>query len=742
MTNQNPRKQPLTTLDSTTCLVAKQLNKFKRLRRSALQYLRGTLGLGIALDRDAFTALLKVDEAQHENPPVDSIVLFRLPHKVKPGWYVLSVQPGAHALGSHLSLGQASRAVTLPLIHPETNKRIVRIISSDEIIVSADSPKRHFIDCSLSFVRVTQGFALNRQLQKIANNAQCPAPLFQLRKQTLGELTHAGVKPSGTQASSINDCYNALIERRVRPYPYDSWTQMHTTSHTMFCTDDDKFTPEPVAINQLPLNCPITSLPGNISEPVMLIDPSVMADSAQSLDQSIQWDNHTQQIINRCLHENPDTEVLYFDHDTQDEHGKKLKPVYKPAWNPRLLLSGNYIGAAIVIRPWAYAQAINNIKNHRTDHSHTSLYQWLLALRTLLKNDQVFRIPRVLYTVTVPNDETVPNAHCEATGMLCHPSDLDELTQHLNDNKIGAKARIHNTLPSLDIQFDTLSKPPSVDIIIPTRDRIDLLSQCVEPLIALTEYSNYTITIVDNNSQEAGTESYLKSLVKKHGGLVKVLSWPKEFNYSAINNYAASVSQQDVLVLLNNDTEITHSNWLHELISELEMPNTGCVGAKLLYPSGRIQHAGIMTGERAVAGHAYRFFSEIDTGYLGRLKSPHNVAAVTAACLAIRKKLFDKIGGLDEQHLSVAFNDVDLCLKVRAQGFDVTWTPKVQLNHHESVSRGLDETEAKAKRFAAEIQYMRFHWGDFLDQDCAWHPIFDLQNDHWEIAPWCRVETP
>jgi len=246
-----------------------------------------------------------------------------------------------------------------------------------------------------------------------------------------------------------------------------------------------------------------------------------------------------------------------------------------------------------------------------------------------------------------------------------------------------------------------------------------VLATCIRSIRSLTRYPDYEIIIVDNGSVQDATRRLFKEFAADPA--IRILSRPEPFNFSRLNNAAARAATGAILGLINNDIEVTHAAWLDEMVALAIRPETGCVGAKLMYPDGRLQHAGVVIGLGGVAGHAHRFARADDPGYLGRLRSVHEVGAVTAACLVIRREVYDAVGGLDEE-LTVAFNDVDFCLKVHAAGYLNLWTPFAALIHHESASRGRDLTPAKAKRFADEHASMQRRWGAQLLGDPYYSP--------------------
>jgi len=245
---------------------------------------------------------------------------------------------------------------------------------------------------------------------------------------------------------------------------------------------------------------------------------------------------------------------------------------------------------------------------------------------------------------------------------------------------------------------------PLVSLLIPTKDHVELLSTCIESILNKTNYSNYEILILDNSSQEQTTLDYLNKI--SQNPKVQVLKYNKPFNFSAINNFGAQKANGEILGFLNNDIEVISHDWMTEMVSHANRDEIGCVGAKLIYDNETIQHGGVILGIGKVAGHSHKHFNRNDAGYLGRLKAVQNLSAVTAACLFIRKETFDAVRGYNESKLAIAFNDVDLCLKVRQKGFRNLWTPYAELYHHESVSRGRITDSKKRKQFAQEKNFM------------------------------------
>jgi len=279
-----------------------------------------------------------------------------------------------------------------------------------------------------------------------------------------------------------------------------------------------------------------------------------------------------------------------------------------------------------------------------------------------------------------------------------------------------------------------------VTIVIPTRDRVDVLRKCVEGLLDRTDYPDFEIVIIDNQSKEPETRAYLDQLTRDLR--IRILSYDAPFNFSAINNFAVARATGSLLCLLNNDIEVINHDWLTEMVSHAVRTGIGAVGALLYYPDGRIQHGGVVTGLGGVAAHIPTGLHRGDLGYLGRAALAQNLSAVTAACLVMPKAVFEEVGGFNEKDLAVTFNDVDLCLRIREAGYRIVWTPYAELYHHESASRGSDIDPDNAARSKAETAYMLRRWNHGLDHDPYYNPNLRLDGPAFDLAFPPRVEKP
>lgn len=276
-----------------------------------------------------------------------------------------------------------------------------------------------------------------------------------------------------------------------------------------------------------------------------------------------------------------------------------------------------------------------------------------------------------------------------------------------------------------------LKDTPKVSILIPNKDNVKILKTCLDSIWNKTSYSNYEIVIVENNSEEEQTFAYYEEIKDR----VNIVTWVGGWNYAAINNFGYKYTTGEYILLLNSDTEVINPAWIEEMLVFAQKSDIGIVGAKLFFPNGQIQHAGVTVGILGVAGHAFHEYDRDARGYMNRAVSVQELSAVTAACLMIKRSVFDQVGGFNEGY-AVAFNDVDLCLRVRKAGFKVIYTPYATLYHHESITRGTDtQSEEKMKRFAGEVDRFKRDWRDFLyGGDPYYNRNLSLENDCFQVA--------
>ncbi|HTB80509.1 MAG TPA: glycosyltransferase family 2 protein [Opitutaceae bacterium] len=442
------------------------------------------------------------------------------------------------------------------------------------------------------------------------------------------------------------------------------------------------------------------------------------------LDHDDELAPHALLCVAEAILARPGVEVIYSDEDKIDEHGFRFDPHFKPDWNPDLLTSQNYFSHLTAYRT-ATLRAIGGFRP-----GFEGSQDWDVALRMVerVQPQNIHHIPRVLYhwraidgsTATHPDEKNY-------AGMSARRA----LEEHFS--RTGRKASLHMVRGGhWHVQYPRPEPPPLVTIIIPTRNGRKLLTTCVESIFARTSYPNFEILIADNDSDDPGLAAFYEGM--KARGRFEVLSCPGPFNFSAINNRAVQHARGKIIGLLNNDLEIIHAEWLDEMVSHAVRPEIGAVGAKLFYPNFRIQHAGVITGLGGVAGHAFKGLPRQEPGLKYRPHLVQNLSAVTAACLIIRKSVYLEAGGFNEDQLKVAFNDVDFCLKVQALGYRNLYTPFAELIHHESASRGTEDTPEKIRRFAQEVEFIKGRWGDRLLNDPAYNPNFSLNSENFALA--------
>jgi GT2 family glycosyltransferase len=407
----------------------------------------------------------------------------------------------------------------------------------------------------------------------------------------------------------------------------------------------------------------------------------------------------------KLLQERPEADLIYSDEDQIDDKGNRSNPYFKPGWSPDLLLSTNYVSHLSVYR----RSLLEEIGGFREGFDGCQDYD--LVLRATERTDEVHYVPKVLYhrRAGLPGLSGADKSQLRDRTRLA-------LSEALK--RRGLEGSVENgRLPNRFRVRLKIKGEPKVSIIIPTRDNVSFLRRCLESVERLTTYRNYELLIVDNDSRDQATVEYLASTPHR------VIPFREAFNYSRINNFAVSQAEGEYVLLLNDDTEVISGGWLEAMLEHAQRPEVGAVGARLLYPDGRIQHAGVIVGvgspwEPGVAMHSHQFYSSESPGYAGALMVTTNYSAVTAACMLFRKSLFDELGGMEEENLPIQFNDVELCLRMRERGYYIVYTPYAELYHHESVTRGHWSGDR------TENLYMRERWGEVMDRDPYYNPNF------------------
>lgn len=704
---------------------------------------------------------------------------FRLGSSLPPGWYMAEVQmqvtDGMADARFYLDAGDGESEVMsygLPIRSGRLAKRLLKLSAKSRLRFDPMSRSGVFTLQHFRLVRVTQRMALNRLYKKLQSLPMPPASV-------------------GGDMRNLDECclaYDALFEPR-RPgdtVSYERWLE-DIESPQILSLEQQKeemsaWDSRPVISVLLPTyNTPevllrecIDSVLGQtypywqlciaddastLPEVRAVIEEYALADSRICFTQR-KHNGHISECSNSALelasgefvalldHDDclpahalfevvkaikahPQAQIIYSDEDKLDLQGRRCNPFFKPDWSPDLLYSQNYMTHLLVYRH----QLLREVGGFRKGYEGSQDYDLLLrCIASLPEATQknILHIPKVLYHWRMTEQSTAMGHERKD---YATPAALRALQDFMDQCHPGADVEV--VQPGIyRTRWPLPTMEPLVSLIIPTRDGLDELRTCIESIWEKTTYSNFEILVVDNQSTCLDTLAYIRELEinAKYKGRVRVLKYNHPFNYSAINNFAAAHASGDILGLINNDVEVIDGGWLSEMISHALRSEIGCVGAKLYYPDGSLQHAGVVLGIGGVAGHSHKYFPGNSEGYFGRLRTQHNVSAVTGAALIVRKAVFDKVGGLDEERLTVAFNDVDFCLKVRQAGYRNLWTPFAGLYHHESKTRGAENTPEKAARFAAECNVMMERWGNYLKNDCFYNKNLTLVAEDYSLS--------
>ncbi|KVZ11900.1 glycosyl transferase family 2 [Burkholderia stagnalis] len=426
----------------------------------------------------------------------------------------------------------------------------------------------------------------------------------------------------------------------------------------------------------------------------------------------------------------PRARMFYSDEDKLSVDGKRTSPYFKSDWNPQLFLAQNMF-SHFGIYETALAREAGGF---RKGFEGSQDYDLALRCVELAGHDSVVHIPHVLYHWRVAPGSTASSGSEKPYALLAAIRALEEhLARTHTRATVEHPCDQHSTLR---VRYALPQPAPKISILIPTRDGLSLIKQCIDSIFAKTNYPDYEIIVIDNGSVKSETLTYFESL--KSEPRIRVIRDDSPFNYSALNNRAAALATGDYLCLLNNDIEIISPEWLDELVGIASQPGNGAVGAALWYPNDTLQHGGVVIGLGGVAGHMHTLLPRGGFGYFCRAAAAQNLSAVTAACLVIRKSIYLEVGGLNEE-LAVAFNDVDFCLRVREAGYRNVWTPFAELYHHESATRGSDMDPDKYQRFVGEVRWMEQRWGDHLELDPAYNPNLTLSGHD---APFAFADPP
>ena len=426
------------------------------------------------------------------------------------------------------------------------------------------------------------------------------------------------------------------------------------------------------------------------------------------------------------INRHPDARIFYSDEDKLDERGRRFDPYFKSDFNHVLLLAQNMISHLGVYR----RDLVVSLGGFRPGYEGAQDHDLALRCAAAVSRDEIVHIPRILYHWRAVAGSTAVSSAAKPTAITAAQR---AVTEHVRLFDHGATVEPAAEAPMfLRIRHSLLTPAPLTSIVICTRDHESLLRTAIESILSKTTYPNYEIVVLDNGSRDVGTLDYLSTIAPRPG--ITVIRDDSPFNYSRLNNTAVRHARGQVLCLLNDDIEVLTPGWLDEMVSFALQTDVGAVGARLWYPDGTLQHGGVIIGIDGVAGHAHPRLAKGDRGYFCRAVLQQELSAVTGACLAVRRDVFEEVGGLDEQ-LAVAFNDVDLCLRIRAAGYRNIWTPFAELIHHESASRGYEDNPEKRARFQREIHFMQNRWGDVLQTDPYYNPNLSMRLGDYTLAP-------
>ena len=421
----------------------------------------------------------------------------------------------------------------------------------------------------------------------------------------------------------------------------------------------------------------------------------------------------------------PDAPVIFGDEDQIDATGRRFAPWFKPDFGDDLFLCQNGLGRAVFFKKATWQSL--------TLPSATGLDEAIYGAAleaTLASSRDPLHCPGILVHVGGGSVVSSRTRVLQLAGSTRRP--VVESFVARRESLAGTRVEGPDPHGFLRLCHPLPDPLPLVSIVIPTRDRKDLLEACINSLHRATSYRNKEVIILDNDSVEPQTKAYFASLAQRPD--VRIVPAPGPFNYSRLVNLGASHARGEFLMTLNNDIEAFEPDWLHELVCQASRPGVGLVGCLLLYPDRSVQHAGVIVGLSGVAGHMYADAAPDDPGYAGRIYVTQDLSAVTGACQVMRRALFERLGGLDERHLAVAYNDIDFCLRVREAGLRVIYTPHARLLHHHSASRGSDIRVDRLASFTWEREYMRTRWADVIFDDPFFNPNLSLSGKRGRLA--------
>jgi len=641
----------------------------------------------------------------------------------RPGWYLLTVRIQSETLRSY---GLINRHQGRILVSGKRRRRLVRIgrrsqTTRFEILGVDDDP-------------------LVSELRLV------PQPLWRVRKLLATKLLrlHPAYSKESPKKRSFSQQwrdYNRLLSRlNFTLVGYDEWIERVELPALLEQDQQNAFASAEAVDNLASVNFAIwlwgqrdnkekcqrsiDSVSKQIAGAFQILPPDqqLLEEDQQTWIVFLQaGDQLAPQSLARCsnvIQAQRNAGILYTDEDKISPMGRRHSPQFKPAWNPDLLYSDPHYSHCWMIRADLCIRACEALN---ADAESPELYGITLEATALCEVDQIFHLPEVLYhRLDQPSEprSSSQTAH-RLQRFLARRGREVAVSHHPTGGHL-----IHWLLPDA---------PPLVSVIIATRDRGDLLRCCITSLAEHAQGNPPTeLILIDNGSSEPETLSYLAHLELQEN--VRVLRRPGKFNFAALNNEAVSLAHGELIALMNNDVEATHSGWLATMAAQALRPEIGAVGAKLLFPDGTIQHAGVLLGIGGIAGHAHKYLAAEDEGYQLRLHLAHNLSAVTAATLVVRKALFEEVGGFDAVNFAVNYNDVDFCLRLARAGYRNLFCPDAVLIHHESKSRGAPTSVDANEEWQRERQAMVNRWGAALLADPYYSPHLSLLEENLTLT--------
>ena len=397
---------------------------------------------------------------------------------------------------------------------------------------------------------------------------------------------------------------------------------------------------------------------------------------------------------------------------------------FKPDYAPDNLRANNYICHFSVFSD----KILENVKGFRSEYDGSQDHDFILRATECAK--KIVHIPEILYYWRSHPNSVAADINSKPYASIAGRKAVHD---HIARHNMESIVESTKAFPAMYRVEYSLKEKPLISIIIPNKNHIEDLRKCVNSILNKSTYPSYEIIIVDNDSDEMVVEDYYKAL--KQNEKIRIVSWNKKFNFSAICNYGVGFAKGRYVVLLNNDTEVITESWLEEMLMYAQRQDVGAVGAKLYFANNTIQHAGVVLGmgRHRTAGYIFSKVDKENLGYMGRLCYAQNLSAVTFACVMIPRHVWDEVGGLDES-FAVAFNDVDMCMRIRKAGYLIVWTPYAELYHYESKSRGLEDTPEKKKRFEGEVKRFQERWKNELAAgDPYYNPNLSLDREDFSL---------